>query len=184
MASFARPTRKRGRTAPSRDVPGRTSAGTAPTPGGRDGYVVGVFGATKVGVSTLLRVLTKSAHTDIVALDWNPLALDGIKHNLKQGVQVVFIDLGQAYDSDVQALYDNRFVGPGSGALIHIDCAEISLPEDGRRMRAEWRQAMLPSVEKRAQILGMPYFVVRNERGEEGALTALADLARRAGVRD
>lgn len=87
----------------------------------------------------------------------------------KNGAQVVFIDGMPRTAEDVQWLYDQRYVYPGSGALVRVDKHSV---------RDEAFLAALPAIDDRAVALSLPYFVVRAEDIE----VAILDILARSGI--
>jgi energy-coupling factor transporter ATP-binding protein EcfA2 len=158
------------------------------------GRIIGVFGPPGSGVSTMLRVLAgaSSLHTAVVAPDF-----DDLEPQVRQAAQtseVVLLDgyppVGVAQNGQpagpraVQYLYDRRLIFPGSGALVRVQVDPELILRAGRATEAgihAWF-AGLTALESHIRTLGLPYFVVHNEPGEEGLTQAVGDLARRASI--
>lgn len=147
------------------------------------GHVVVVFGGPKSGVSQALQVLHEESRTQTVLLDgrdedW----MDHAEAAVAQGA-IVLVD---AAKPDAQALYDRGLVIPGSGALVRMwTSKEEAQRRAGEEDVSEAVDAFVQEVkdlDRHTQILGMPFFMIPNERYWLDA--AIGELARRAGIRN
>lgn len=176
------------RTAAPQDPRGRV-AQTA-------GRTIAVFGAPGSGVSTILRCLRDASNARLAVLAPGYEPLDEMVRIASQndGAEAVFLDgfptVGRRPDNSpfgaesAQFLYDRRLVYTGMGAIVRVDVDPDLLVAHGRATRGgvEAYLAGLPELDRRAQMLGLPYFVIHNEPGAQGLENAVATLAMRAGV--
>lgn len=160
----------------------------APDPG----RVICLFGPPGSGVTTILRILTEaaSARTALLKPDF------GVLRDQVRGIvaEAVFVDgfpkcgkkpnLEPSGPDEIQYLYDNRIVYPGSGAVVRVNVDPELLIRSGRATSGgiEAWFAGLPALESHIRVLNLPYFSIHNEPGEEGLTQAVADLARRSSV--
>lgn len=197
--AYSRPRRRRGQppivsarppNAPARaETPAPVSRRSAQATPGR---VIAVFGPPGGGVSTILEILAQSTLTltPLIRPDFGDLEeqVRGARG------EAIFIDgapvLGRYENGEVsgpdsvQYLYDRRLVFPGQGALVRVICdPEVCRQQGGATPAAlETWFANLSDVERRIQMLDMPYFVIHNQPGDEGLTFAVGDLCQRAGV--
>lgn len=136
------------------------------------GRVVALFGAPGSGVSTLGRVAHHATHTPTALIERGDLAEmeRAVEAERLRGSDVVFLEHCPRTVEDVQWLYNKRFVAPAfGGALIRV--VRNAVVEHAY-------DALLSRLEERIFALSMPYFVIRNDDLEQGAV----DLLLRSGV--
>lgn len=141
-----------------------------------------VFGPPSSGVSSLLQVLADSSETNVVIVEPGDVkVLDAVERAWRDGAKHVLVDGVPRSAAAVQDLVDSRLVWPGNGAIIRVAAPRPFGPatEGGWRLFNE----ELPNIEKRIRLLSAPYFTVQNTKGDDGLAAAVAELARRAGIR-
>lgn len=156
------------------------------------GRVVCVFGPPGAGCSTLIDAVTGASEMRTAVLRPGDGDLEDQVRAIR--AEVIFID-GYPYCQQdergrdlgvdaVQYLYDRRLVFPGCGGLIRVAVdPELSVRRGSATFAGIDRWfAGLPALEAHIRLLGLPYFVIHNEPGEQGATTAACQLARRASV--
>jgi len=147
-----------------------------------DPHAVCVFGAPSSGVTSILQVLADASDENIaIVAPGDVKILDAVERAYRDGAKHVFVDGAPHSAAAVQDIVDSRLVWPGHGAIVRVHAEKPFGPatEGGWRLFSN----ELPDIERRIRLLSAPYFTVQNTKGDEGLGAAVAELARRAGIR-